>query len=72
MTWDEIVKQGYDQFMRRNEDLEYVVRCRDCRWHEDNFCGNFNVIGFGNDDFCSLGQRRDIEDEEGEVVDGKG
>ena len=30
MTWAEIVKQGYEQFIRHHEDLEYVVRCKDC------------------------------------------
>lgn len=30
MTWNEIIKQGYAQFMERNADLEYVTRCKDC------------------------------------------
>lgn len=39
-------------------DAVEVVRCRDCKWHTDKFCNNFNVIGFDNDDFCSLGERK--------------
>ena len=39
-----------------------VVRCKDCKWHEDNFCANFNVLGFEGDDFCSMGERRKDED----------
>lgn len=38
-------------------DAVEVVRCKDCKWHTDNFCNNFNVIGFGNDDFCSKAER---------------
>ena len=30
MSWDEIVKQGYEKFLKHHEDLEYVVRCKDC------------------------------------------
>lgn len=43
----------------RQEIVGELVRCKDCKWHEDNFCGNYNVIGFGNDDYCSLGERKD-------------
>lgn len=35
-----------------------VIRCKDCKWHEDNFCNNFNAIGFGNDDYCSMAEVR--------------
>ena len=35
-----------------------VIRCKDCKWHEDNFCNNLNVIGFGNDDYCSMAEVR--------------
>lgn len=30
MKWDEILKQGYEKFLKYHEDLEYVVRCKDC------------------------------------------
>lgn len=39
-------------------DAVEVVRCKDCKWHMDKFCNNFNVIGFDNDDFCSMGERK--------------
>jgi len=42
----------------RSADAVEVVRCRDCKWHMDKFCNNFNVIGFELDDFCSLGERK--------------
>jgi len=40
-------------------DAVPVVRCKYCKWHEDDFCTNFNVFGFEGDDYCSLGERRD-------------
>lgn len=40
-------------------DVVEVVRCKDCKWHEDNFCANFDVLGFGGDDYCSLGEKRE-------------
>lgn len=62
-----------DRLLRRREDHEMisthlifnaptvdaveVVRCKDCKWHTDRFCGNFNVIGFTNEDYCSLAER---------------
>ena len=39
-----------------------VIRCKDCKWHMDNYCVNFDVIGFGNEDFCSLAQRKGEEE----------
>ena len=30
MTWNEIVKQGYYQFLKHHEDIEYVIRCKYC------------------------------------------
>lgn len=36
-----------------------IIRCWECKWHEGtNFCGNFNVIGFYPNDYCSLAERR--------------
>lgn len=42
-------------------DAVEVVRCSECKWHEDNFCSNFNVLGFGQDDYCSMRERREDE-----------
>ena len=30
MTWSEVVQQGYDKFLKYHQDLEYIVRCKDC------------------------------------------
>ena len=38
-----------------------VIRCKDCKWHGDRFCNNFNVMGFDNDDYCSLAERKKDE-----------
>ena len=39
-----------------------VIRCKDCKWHEDDYCTNFDVLGFSNEDFCSLAQRKGEEE----------
>lgn len=62
MTWNEVVKQGYDQFMKRNEDLEYVVRCKDCKWFNDYEVECSLPIGLvypNSDDYCSKGERKE-------------
>ena len=43
-----------------------IIRCKDCKWHEDDYCSNIDVFGFSNEDFCSLAQRK-----EGDELDGK-
>lgn len=41
-------------------DVIEVVRCKDCKWHEDvDYCVNFMVFGFEGDDYCSWGERRE-------------
>ena len=55
--WNDALQAAYDNAPA--VDAVEVVRCKDCKWHTDNFCNNFNVIGFGNDDFCSLGERKE-------------
>ena len=44
-------------------DAVEVVRCRDCVWHGEKYCNNLNVWGFKDEDFCSLGRRKETEDE---------
>ena len=44
-------------------DAVPVVRCKDCKWHKNYYCTNFDVCGFDRDDYCSLGERRDDADE---------
>ena len=43
-------------------DAVEVVRCKDCKWHMEDYCVNFDVIGFGNEDYCSLAQRKGEEE----------
>lgn len=40
------------------------IRCKDCRWCQDDYmgtwCGRFSGVRFTNaDDFCSHGERRE-------------
>jgi len=35
-------------------DNGYLIRCKDCNWHEDGWC-NFQVMDVQEDDFCSHG-----------------
>ena len=44
-------------------DVAEVVRCKDCVWHAEKYCNNLNVWGFKDEDFCSLGRRKETEDE---------
>ncbi len=42
----------------------HVVRCKDCRWCQNDYmgtwCGRFSGVRFTNaDDFCSHGERRE-------------
>jgi len=65
MTWDEVVKQGYDQFLRRHEDLEYVTRCKDCEcWQYDSvfkqgWCEGRERNAY---DYCSRPMRKEVKD----------
>ena len=68
MTWDDVVKQGYDQFTKRNEDLEYVIRCRDCKhnpkesWFECPMA-HLSEAQRPDDAWCWKGERKEVEDE---------
>jgi hypothetical protein len=51
----------------RKGDKTEVVRCKDCVHAyfvggNDNFCGVFDIKGIGADDFCSNGERREVEE----------
>lgn len=38
-----------------------IVRCKDCRYYKENerWCRRLGLVGaFGNDDYCSHGERR--------------
>lgn len=75
MTWAEIVKHGYDQFVRHHEDLEYVVRCKDCihgipesydtvtmKSSDELYCYRHHM-GHYEDYYCADGKRKETEDE---------
>lgn len=49
----------FDEDKMREIVDDAIVRCKDCKWHGDRYCNNFNVIGFESDDFCSLAERRE-------------
>ena len=40
MTWAEIIKIGYDKFLKNYDNLEYLVRCKDCKHREVYECNN--------------------------------
>ena len=75
MRWDEIVKQGYEKFLKHHEDLEYVVRCKDCKYcewyikshykngieHESYECRQYK-IAVTPDWYCADGERKETED----------
>ena len=31
MRWDEVIQKGYNKFLKDHQDLEYIVRCKDCK-----------------------------------------
>ena len=43
-------------------DVVEVVRCKDCVWHGEKYCNNLNVWGCKDEDFCSLGRRKETEE----------
>lgn len=52
---------GYGTLGRR------IVRCKDCRFYENDelgmvWCPNVAGSWIGEDDFCSMGERREDED----------
>lgn len=64
MTEQEYVRAGYSIVRLLMDkvptvDAVPVVRCKDCKWHDDDFCVNLDVLGFYGDDYCSLGGRRE-------------
>lgn len=43
-------------------DAEVVVRCKDCRKFKTYAC---RMVASGYDDFCSYGERKDVDNAEG-------
>lgn len=72
MMWSEVVQKGYDTFLKNHQDLEYVVRCKDCKYYKKlkdvdglKFCSYVIGAEFVRefDDYCSRGERKETEDE---------
>ena len=42
-------------------DVVPVIRCRDCRYHNMRKCENTGLWPVTDEDFCSIGERRDGE-----------
>ena len=50
-------KEAYNHWNRRDPDMVEVVRCKDCKWH-DNVDGPMRQCDItDDDDFCSYGER---------------
>ena len=67
MMWNEVIQKGYDKFLKDHQDLEYVVRCKNCKHHQDEIPGMVwcpHVVGswVNDNDFCSFGERKETED----------
>lgn len=59
---DDMYELG-DECKRYREEIEAadvveVVRCKDCRWHDEHYCNGYKAL-----DYCSFGWRKEIEDE---------
>lgn len=54
-----IVRETCYPLATKQEVIGEIVRCKDCKWHGESYCNNFNVIGFRDADYCSLGRRKE-------------
>ena len=69
-----IHEEYYDALANKITDMEergfvQVVRCKDCRWQQDDYmgtwCSRLSGVRFTNaDDYCSHGERRSNKGEE--------
>lgn len=59
---EQIVRLTIDGDETKTEVVGELVRCKDCKWHDDDFCLNLDVMGFYANDYCSLGPRKETED----------
>ena len=56
----EINLREFWKLIRPLRDVEAVVRCRDCKYHDGIRCFRWNsTIITGFDDFCSNGEQKD-------------
>ena len=71
MRWDEVVQKGYDKFLKDHQDLEYVVRCKDCKhgiptridtvtgeFSDERYCWLHRMCHF-EDYYCADGKRNE-------------
>ena len=42
-------------------DTVEVIRCKDCKYHDDGWCFGLPSIEVEPDDFCCWGERKDSE-----------
>ena len=62
----EITIGEYERLIKVLRDVEPVVRCRDCKYHDGIRCFRWNsTIITGFDDFCSNSERKDGDHHEG-------
>lgn len=72
LDWDEQQKH-LSMIKARIDDVEIVVRCKDCKWWQDSEVGVVEcsictrihdmVFEMGADDYCSMGKRKGGDDE---------
>ena len=45
-------------------DAVPVARCKDCKWISTDYCNMAHgFMGMKDDDYCSYGERREVDDE---------
>ena len=64
---EEAEEKGYCHRIRP-KNVEVVVRCKDCKWHMDDYMGEWcgklrGHPGMKANDFCSYGERKGGENE---------
>lgn len=59
----ELLKEQFNDL----NNVEPIVRCEDCKWwHTDGVCrmlsnNHYPVVYMDDDDFCSRGERKEVE-----------
>ena len=59
MTFERDLKRFIDSF--ETVDAVPVVRCKDCKYWENEHCLSWEYNHSDADDYCSLGERREDE-----------
>lgn len=58
MIVEQIVRIEMNGNETKAEVVGEIVRCKDCRWHDEHYCN-----GFKDSDYCSFGWRKETVDE---------